>query len=654
MIKFNRSPSEIAFRARQFLWNLKDRFHFYKRNNGCESLNDISHGRFFFDPEDIKSIVLQYKYNKWKDDTIIRADKICEHRFDLLGYKDLSFDNNEGDINWHFDPVNKKCSPLVWWQDVKYMNTNIVGDPKVIWELNRHQHLVLLGKAYVLSGNKRYHQEFFTQITSWFDANPPKKGISWTSSIELAYRSIAWIWVYHLFGKSNLPDNLLSIFYDLLFLHAEHIEHNLSIYFSPNTHLTGEALGLFYIGLFFSRVKIAERWIERGKDILIQEINRHILSDGGYMERSLWYHRYTIDIYIHFYLLSKLNNISLPSQIEQKILQMGEFLIYASSPDRRLPLIGDDDGGRLLPIDNLEGNDLRGLFSTLSVIFNRGDFKYLSGVYQEETLWLLGRDSKKIYDRIDIYEPPLLSKGFKDSGYFFIRSNWSEKANYLSFDCGPHGWLNCGHAHADLLSIQITSGKQPIIVDPGTYRYSGKYRDYFRGAESHCTIKVDGFYPAVTDSPFQWRVIPQHEFIKCYTDSRYDYIAGAMKGNLDWRHIREIFFIRPDIFFIVDTIEGTGRHELEIRFSLYGKEWKIRDRQCLLIDTDCHCMIEYVGKTDIEPKLIDSWVSLCYGHKIPSYTLVFKGDCELPCRVSFLINLSSHRKGAKNVKEYLK
>jgi len=41
-----------------------------------------------------------------------------------------------------------------------------------------------------------------------------------------------------------------------------------------------------------------------------------------------------------------------------------------------------------------------------------------------------------------------------------MRDGWDEKANYLLFDCGPHGDSNCGHAHADALAIEVSANGQ--------------------------------------------------------------------------------------------------------------------------------------------------------------------------------------------------
>ncbi len=641
----HRKQSEFFFRGKQFLWNLTDRL----RVNAWKAIpresrsrKTVPQGNSFLNPEILKLIRERYgNFPSWRKKNLAKGTNVLEHRFDLLGNEGLSFGSRNGKIDWHLDPIHNIQVPLVWWRKIDLSDPEVVGDPKIVWEFNRHQHLVSLAKAYVLTEEDSYRREFMDQISSWCDANPPKYGINWASSLELAYRSIAWIWVVQMFhAVKPLPEAFLHLFCNFLSLQAEHIEHNLSVYYSPNTHLTGEALGLFYIGTFFKGTGPARVWTEKGKEILLECLSKHVLSDGGYMERSLWYHRYSLDIYLHFLLLAKANDIALPGEVEEKILQLGEFLAYASTPDRGFPLIGDDDGGRLLPLDSLGGNDLRGLFSTLAVLFSRGDFKYLSEGYQEETLWLLGPDSQETYDRVKAQPPSTVSRAFKETGYFFMRSGWSPEANYMAFDCGPHGWLNCGHAHADLLSFQLCAGGSSIVIDPGTYTYSGGMRDYFRGADAHSTLKVDGFYPAAPRGPFHWAVVPRHELIEWSTSDEYDYVSGRLKGDFGWGHIREVFFVKPSIFFIVDTVGGQGERKVEIRFPLYGKNWNMVENRCVTRPSNPPCTIEVFAPGDSRLSLIDSWVSTCYGHKEPSFTLMFKENLFLPCRIGSLINLS--------------
>ena len=196
-------------------------------------------------------------------DAAARADGILAGQYDLLGYRGLEFTLSDlpdlpalpdpPDLpalpDWHLDPVNRKRAPLVFWSDVPYLAPEC-GDHKIIWELNRHQHWIALGRAFWLTGDARYRDRFVAELGSWIDRNPPLMGINWASMLELAFRSLSWMWAIQFFvddhkdeGSPWLVDLLLALDRQLT-----HVERNLSYYFSPNTHLLGEALALYVAG----------------------------------------------------------------------------------------------------------------------------------------------------------------------------------------------------------------------------------------------------------------------------------------------------------------------------------------------------------------------------------------------------------------------
>ena len=124
-----------------------------------------------------------------RDDATSVADAVCAGRFDLLGYRDISFGDPP---DWHLDPVSTRRAPFIHWSRLDPLNPAEVGDSKVVWELNRHQSLVRLGQAYWLTADERFVTSFIEQATSWMDANPPKLGVNWASSLEVAFRAISW------------------------------------------------------------------------------------------------------------------------------------------------------------------------------------------------------------------------------------------------------------------------------------------------------------------------------------------------------------------------------------------------------------------------------------------------------------------------------
>ena len=117
---------------------------------------------------------------------------------------------------------------------------------------------------YWLTKDEVYAETFARHLESWMEQNPPEIGINWLSSLEISFRVMSWIWAFHFFkGAESFTPALFQKALKFLYLQGRHIEKYLSTYYSPNTHLTGEALGLYYLGtqfpFFFARLTGAIR-----------------------------------------------------------------------------------------------------------------------------------------------------------------------------------------------------------------------------------------------------------------------------------------------------------------------------------------------------------------------------------------------------------
>src|SRR5437879_1192564 len=107
------------------------------------------------------------------------ASQIRQHRLPLLG---LVVDTGPG-IRWRRDYVNGKETTARYFRRIPYLNAKIAGDHKLIWEMNRHQHLVVLAQA----GDADSWRELETEIESWLEQNPFQRGINWASGLEVAF-----------------------------------------------------------------------------------------------------------------------------------------------------------------------------------------------------------------------------------------------------------------------------------------------------------------------------------------------------------------------------------------------------------------------------------------------------------------------------------
>src|SRR5215471_5561246 len=449
-----------------------------------------------------------------RDAIINTAESALRGKFSLLGHGALNFgDPPYSPIDWLLDPVSGKRAPVLHWSKLRLLNPLGGGDPKVVWELNRHAHFVTLGQAYWLTSDERFAAGFVDQVSAWIDANPVGMGINWASSLEVAFRSIAWLWALHLCVDSReiAPDFFARLVKSLI-EHGRHIERYLSYYFSPNTHLTGEALGLFYLGLALPELNRAKGWRALGLRILLEQAPKQVRADGVYFEQSSYYHRYTTDFYTHLFALTRAGggmiHCEMEAMLQRKLEGMLDHLMWITRPDGSSPLFGDDDGGRLIKLAPRAANDFRDTLAVGAAVLKRGDWKYVAGAAPAEMLWMIGPEGVEGYDRLEAETPREISKGFRSSGYFVMRDGWRRDSSFVLIDCGPHGAeIGCGHAHSDALSIEFASGGVTWLVDPGTYVYAAdpKTRDEFRSTDAHNTVVVDGQPQSIPAGPFSWR-----------------------------------------------------------------------------------------------------------------------------------------------------
>jgi uncharacterized heparinase superfamily protein len=514
--------------------------------------------------------VVRERWPKEANALLARAERILDGRFDLLGHRDLHFGTP---IDWQLDPIAGLRAPLVHWSRVPYLDVSVVGDHKVTWEVNRQQWLVTLGQAYAITGEERWARAMTSHMASWLDANPPKLGINWASSLEVAFRAMSWLWALRFLRSSPaLEPVLYGRLLESLHLHGRHLETYLSTWFSPNTHLTGEALGLFHIGSLAPELGAASRWQRHGLDILQAQLPIHVHPDGVYFEQAAQYHRYTTDFYTHLVVLAEANGIPLASHVRPTLERLMEHLLHLSRPDGTIPLFGDDDGGRLAQLDSRTPDDVRALLATGAVLFDRADFAFGARGDLAAMAWLLGEPGLQRFDAIRPKPPAELARRFPDGGYHVSRDSWDAGAGWMAMDLGPHGVLNCGHAHADSLSVEVAVAGRPMIVDAGTFSYSGSERQAFRHGAAHNTVIVDGESSSVPAGPFQWSRVATTTMDGWESTARATFMAGSHDGFTSLpspaTHHREVLHLLGDYWVVRDVLESDGAHEVVVHFHL--------------------------------------------------------------------------------------
>src|ERR1700687_5180674 len=569
---------EVRVRAGQELHKRRDLLmHWLGVGAGAIRLNVDSAarpGQFFFSGSEIseRAELLRKHLPDEATDILREADEICGHRFRLLGYEnlDFTFDCGSGrdkDIDWHLDPVHGKRAPLDPWFKIPFLDFAVVGDHKVTWELNRHQHLVTLAKARLLSGDEKYVRELMAQWRSWIKANPYPLGINWGSTLEVAFRSLSWIWVDHLLAGATEYADFRAEMAPALAFHGRYIERYLSTYFSPNTHLLGEAVALFFLGTLYPQMPRAAHWKESGWQIVLHEAGRQVRPDGVYFEQSLHYHVYALDFFLYARLLAARNGMEIPRAYDAVLGQMLDVVatLAQAGPAESF---GDDEGGRLWNPRRNRTEQMTDPLALGAVMFSR---EFSAPRLTEEAIWLFGNPAIEKLARVKTC-PVAHSLAFPDGGLYVLADS-QPYAQAMVVDAGPQGVGRPGHGHADALILRLTMDGRRWLVDAGSGVYISKDpadRNTFRGTGAHNTMRVDGADQAVADEPFSWIHIPTTQVENWIVGKSFTYFVGSHNGYARLAdpvlHRRHVLKIAGDLWLVRDVALGRTEHELEIRW----------------------------------------------------------------------------------------
>jgi hypothetical protein len=504
-------------------------------------------------------IVAALRNSEFASEIIAIAEQILAHRFPLLG---ITIETGP-EIHWRRDYVHGKESGIAYFRRIPYLNFSVVGDHKIIWELNRHQHLVVLAQAFLFTGRHEFLDEIFQQLESWFEQNPFQCGINWASALEVAFRTLSWIWLYHLV-VSEMPDALRRRLLNGLYRNGRYLAANLSIYFSPNTHLLGEAVALHALGSLFESFPESDAWRKRGSEIVQHQLRYQVQADGSHFEQSTYYHIYALDLFLFHYLLSEQ-----PAEMKPILVRMADYLHYLLGPAGKISFFGDDDGGRVFHPYGARDEFGLATLTTCGVLFDRPE--WIGDGLAEQAVWWIGADV--LQHRSAHYSPPSGSRLFDHSGAAFLQSG----VLWVQADAGPFGFGSAGHSHSDSLSITVWLDGLPVFIDPGTYTYVAdpEERAWFRSSAAHNTVRIDRRDQALGAGPFRWKSKPIVQVEVWEPDTIRPKLKAVCRYD-GFTHHRTVI-LEPGRLVVIDDIEGPpGEHVCEQIWQLGPAAGKVK------------------------------------------------------------------------------
>lgn len=567
------------------------------------------------------------------------ADAVCGHQFDLLGSGpvDLGWP-----IDWHSDfKTGHRWNPRQYYTDVRPASYPGGYDLKVPWELSRCQHFVWLGQAYWLTGDEKYAGEFRLEVEDWIEQNVPEFGVNWACSMDIAIRAVNWLWGYAFFLASpSLDDRFRIEFCKSLLAHGRHIMANLewSPVFTGN-HYLSDIVGLVYLGILMPEFRESQTWREFGLKELENEMFRQVYADGGDFEASTSYHRLVTELFVSATSLAQINGHTFTQPFMDRLEKMLDLIYQITKPDGTVPIIGDQDNGRLHRLKvwadpSREWTDFRPLLAIGCELFNRLDWGKIASSHWDEAIWFFGDRSVKAHQQSTSHPAASLrSIGFKETGLYVMRAD----DIYVTVDLGSVGQNGTGgHAHNDTLSFELFAAGQTWIEDPGTYVYTSDYeaRNQFRSTEFHNGIDFAGYeqnrFAKLTLFSLENESVSS--LLAWDSDSGLNvHLAGELQRTKDPKltHRRSFFLDRVQRTLViadwVRDLNFTWRSVLHLAPGLHIGLLEAPYRGIRLMgSTQKSVWIYSTSSTSIKPDILDGWVSHSYGKRQTSSIVCFE------------------------------
>lgn len=350
-------------------------------------------------------------------------------------------------------PASCNLQPATSLVSFTFLNKQHTFEGAIDWNIETHGKLW----AYNLNYFEYLHQEGMTSdeglqlIREFVDAiEANKEGLE---PYPISLRGINWI---KFLSQHDIQDKEIDA---SLYAQYQILLDNLEYHLLGN-HLLENGCSLLFGAFYFQDQEL----YSKAKEILSDELEEQVLSDGAHFERSTMYHCILLERLMDCCNVVKGSQWFEDEELEELLRDKTELMLgwlrqlTVNSEQLKLPLLNDAAGG---------------IGPELSELFDYAD--------------RLGLQSKQVE--------------LGESGY----RRYSTDTLDLICDVGNIGPdYQPGHAHSDTLSFVLYADGQPMIIDPGISTYENNDRRQLeRSTEFHNTVQAEGMEQSEVWSAFR-------------------------------------------------------------------------------------------------------------------------------------------------------
>ncbi|MBN1599808.1 MAG: heparinase II/III family protein [Bacteroidales bacterium] len=405
---------------------------------------------------------------------------------DIFGFK-----VPENDICWNKDYASGFHYPIVRFDKIKSSRFSNKGyDIKFPWELSRFTFASNLAAQYLKTSDKKYFYKFKNLVENWISGNPFLYGVNWLCTMDIAIRAINWLIAHSVFRKFIEEDQeFKNKFSKELIRHAEYIYTFPEIYPGNHStnHTTADYLGLLFLSVALKKYKKSRIWQKEAIKGITQCLDYQVYEDGGSFEASTSYHRLATEMFSLGSIICAANDIRLPDFYHLRLYKMFEQIESFIDDAGNSPQFGDNDSGTFFHLNSNEVSNYSYLTEIGRLIYGNC-FKTATSDLPPVFLLLPEIQPKPVtLKSASTTKSAGHNRYYRQTGLAVLRSN-NVQCPISVIPIGQNGYG--GHNHYDCGSYHLSIDNLPVVVDPGSFRYTTDYniRNRFRSYKYHNTI----------------------------------------------------------------------------------------------------------------------------------------------------------------------
>jgi hypothetical protein len=548
---------------------------------------------------------------------------VAENTWEVGGFGEIKFDRPN---YWRCDPLTGSDRGLDYHADVP-IYTPGAPDIRVLWELNRFGHVMILARAFVVTGDETYAEVFFRHLEEWTTQNPYARGANWRSPMDVVMRAVNIVAAFELVKTAACctPERTALVL-KIGDTHCRFTYENREFsYVATGNHYITNVAGLFFVGTLLLELEHGAEWRDFGLTELLRECKKQILPDGADWESSTGYHKFVTEMLLSCLMLAERNYVDVAEEHKLRCRKMLEYLRAVMRPDGGMPLVGDCDGSQFLPIVRRDADDATYLLDLVAVAFSGADFK-IADECSPEVLWLFGSEGLERFKQMPVTR--VESTQFPDAGTYILRDD----DLYVMLNANDVGLNGRGsHSHNDALSIEISALGHAWIVDPGSYVYNldREARHRFRSTAAHSTLTIGGGEQNVisVDEPFVSSNDARPRLLEWRIDEDSQSVICEHHGYSPIRHRRSVSLNTTGRYFVIeDELIGERDGDVHLLFHFApGVDLAIESNQ--RVNARCgSAAFSLITSSKGAPGIVDAEFSDHYGKLEPSKIICWRVD----------------------------